>query len=204
MTIKVVSSQTHTDVEREQTLGDFKWAARELAANVLRLVRGGGKAYEIPENIDNLYHAMARYREVHHAYPSQYEWNRALHANKAWSELRPRWDPDNINFKDMDEGDRLAFDQMIAISGIRDGMLQMAASMLIHQVPQQAAGEREFYQSFHELVDLRERSRKHYQRLSGHPGETERVLAKLRRAAEAAKKAKPKKRKPPPKPRPVT
>ncbi|SFZ80828.1 hypothetical protein SAMN02983003_0157 [Devosia enhydra] len=200
MNIKTVPNQTDIDIEASQTLVDFDRAARELAANVLRLVAGGGRAHGLSENVDNLYDAIDRYHKVHHAYPSQHQWNQALNVNAAWFELNSRGIDESLSPENMDERQRLAFDRAIAISGIRDGMLQMAASMLMHQIPQQAAGEAKFYENFHHLIDLQERSRDHHHRLPRQRGENDGGQAKLRRALEGSNNARPKKRKAPAKP----
>ncbi|SFZ80856.1 hypothetical protein SAMN02983003_0172 [Devosia enhydra] len=163
MSNKAMPNLSDPDIEEDQTLADFARAARKLAANVLRLVAGGGNVHQLAENVSSLYDAMDRYHDVHHAYPSQRHWNQALDVDKDRYEVRYRGGNESPGLDSVDEGQRLAFDRTIEICGMRKGLFQMAAAMLIQQRPQTVAGEQKFYENLRLLGDLEERTREHHQ-----------------------------------------
>ena len=49
---------------RDRAKDDFSWAIREVAANILRIIRGAGKPYELVLQMQRAIDAAVKFREV--------------------------------------------------------------------------------------------------------------------------------------------
>ena len=56
--------------DREGAEQEFSYAIRDCAANMLRIVRGAGKGYEILRQMQTAIEAAVKFREVHGHWPS--------------------------------------------------------------------------------------------------------------------------------------
>jgi hypothetical protein len=110
-------------------MAKVEWAVRQLTANLLRVTRGAGNAWEIGKQAQGLIEALIEYREVTGAYPSSYEITDAL---AIW---RKQADLESIS------DDR--FDEISAEEAIIRGALRIVAARLLGQRLQEAAGDSE-------------------------------------------------------------
>lgn len=143
MTMKVVSGNSETDIARSRALNDVEWALRNLAANILRVVRGAGKPDEFGEQMIKVVHAMFEYRDVVGHVPQADALRGALDINASDVLLE--------NISD-DEAEKLDAKQEI----IR-GALQIAASRLLGQSTQESTGSNELIAGVKELRGYWER-----------------------------------------------
>jgi len=150
--LKVVSSQTSTQIEQKQAESDLEYPFRILAANVLRTVRGAGRPDELPGMMLQCLDVLEKYRKVLGHYPKQKLYRRFLNLDP------PHFDPD----KWADDREQEA-NKQLSMSGyperikaelmIHRGALQVAASRLVDQHTQEVLGEHEMFQGVHLLKD---------------------------------------------------
>ena len=56
---------------RDRAKDDFSWAIREVAANMLRIIRGAGKPYELLPQMQRAINAAVKFKEVHQHWPQE-------------------------------------------------------------------------------------------------------------------------------------
>lgn len=146
---------------RDRAKDDFSWAIREVAANMLRIIRGAGKPYELVLQMQRAIDAAVKFREVHQYWPQevitndlqiQSEYERICREGKLPQATIDRWWEDGT------------FDAMIAEHTILRGSLQTIASELIGQSTQKSAGKNELHDGIMSWIRNREeRKRKREQ-----------------------------------------
>lgn len=141
--LRVVSENSKQDVEKAYALDRLQWELIETAANLLRVVRGAGRPYQLPGQFLAVLQCFERYREIAGQYPSEHELSTALSYMSRRDERDDEWS--------------------YAIDKIVRGSLQFAASTLLHQSTQQAAGESELIDGVTGIEKIRERNRAAYQ-----------------------------------------
>lgn len=130
---------------RRLALQDVEDALRELAANIVRVVRGAGMAPRIGSQAHSLIEAMVAYQKVVGHWPVSEEISAALDVS----------DPD----ESLDRMDDDALEYASARQAIVRGALQIAASKLVGQRTQEAAGESELFDGIKRLEKVREERR---------------------------------------------
>jgi hypothetical protein len=131
---------------REWARSDFSSTIREVAANVLRVVRGAGKPYELLVQMQEVVNKAVKYREVHGYYPSSDLIQQVLALYDEYEQQEERQRRQEISEESRnvlrDDG---YLDRLYALHIIHRGALQVAASGLIGQDTQQRAGESELH-----------------------------------------------------------
>lgn len=137
--LTLASERAPEIVEREklaresgQVEHQLRWVLREHAANLMRVVRGAGKAYEIGPQAAAIVRLFERYREITGVYPSASEVACMLQVER-----------DDDRFRGCDNDD---LTMMFAQREMVRGALQIAASELLGQRTQEARGEDELFQ----------------------------------------------------------
>lgn len=138
--MKIVSEQSEEDFARRRAVEGLSWPLRTLAANMLRVVRGAGRPWELPQQMAAVLTACEEYREAVGSYPSSDEIS----------------GPINVRYP-ADGRRRDAFDG--AAAEMVQGALQMAASQIIGQSTQEAAGRSELFDGVRRLEAYWERQR---------------------------------------------
>jgi hypothetical protein len=128
--MRLVSENSDQDFKRRDAERHLKWALRRSAANFLRIIRGAGKAYEVPKQAVELVEALSEYREAWGHFPDEQTY--LDHLNIA-PETRPRPGGPEGDFSH-------AQDHIVR------GSLQFAASRLLGQSAQIAAGTTEMFE----------------------------------------------------------
>lgn len=59
--MKFVAENSASDIEAHHARLRAEHAVQELAANLLRIVRGAGKPYDLVRNVSDLIHAVVAY-----------------------------------------------------------------------------------------------------------------------------------------------
>ncbi len=129
--MKIISSQSDEDIRRNETAADMAHAVRILAGNLLRVVRGAGKAYELLPQCLACLEAARAYYDAHSDWPSTHLYSEWLNWDSAESEVS------------LDKRSAYAIHREIAESHIARGVLQIIASRLLDERLQEAAGDRE-------------------------------------------------------------
>lgn len=126
----VVSSQSDREIERRRVEELAARATVELAANLLRIVRGAGKPLALIEQCERLVTTFRACDDVQAPDPSQrlHDWLKVGHRLRYDSSLPEH----EVSFL-------IATDKMVA------GSLQIAASRLLGQLTQEAAGDSQLH-----------------------------------------------------------
>jgi hypothetical protein len=167
MSFKVIDGDGPGKEERERqrrqewAKDEFSGALREMAANMLRIVRGAGKGYELLRQMQVVLEAAVKYRDLHDYWPSHDLIGQALQLEDEIQLERGR-----AGTMEKDDIDRWSedgtFDEMSAKHSLYRGVLQIIASALLEQTTQKAAGSREFHEALRDLEDIREKRRKRF------------------------------------------
>lgn len=205
--MKLISSQTEEEREKERrksraerAKGDFDQALRVLTANLLRVTRGAGRAWEVPGQLADCITTLHEYQQATGHGMSDFDISKMLNVQEDFL---------GRGFDDED------WDWYGGIEEAMRGGLQMAASRLLGQRIQQQAAEKEILRGVQSVERAREARRKAWEnptpaqakaRKEAMAAFTKKLAVRARQAAKAevAKPAahKPKAAKPPPTPKP--
>lgn len=128
--------------DRERASNEFSSAIRDTAANMLRIVRGAGKPYELLLQTKRTIDSAIKFRELHDYWPTDVIANtlrledarEALYADAG----KGKYDQASID-RWLEDG---TIDQMLAEGAIFRGALQAIASELIGQTLQKRSGRK--------------------------------------------------------------
>lgn len=137
--MRIVSENTDVDIARNAAQERVEWTLRELTANLLRITRGAGRAYEIGRQAAALVDAIQGYCDAAGIWPSSYELSAAL----------------RISSDDSRSADDFAADWAWAEEQMIRGALQMTAARLLNQPLQIGSGQNELHKGFYALEALR-------------------------------------------------
>lgn len=150
---------------------DVRWALIELAANIMRVARGAGRSPDIGPQCVGVIESFEAYRQVVGMWPSSYEISAAL-----------AWMPDH------EERGRLNWSEReYNVADIVGGSLQIAASSLLHQLTQKAAGSSQMYRGLNEIYEQRRQA-------AEERSAAEATERRAKRATSSRVKAKPKRK----------
>lgn len=138
-----VSEKSQTEIDSEWAKVKFDRALIEMAANVIRVVRGAGRPEDIIDNCMNVVKAAVEHHDTTKRYPRQYDIATTL----------------RLEHEPIEDYESYWGGKQIAIRDMISGSLQMAASTLIGQPLQVKQGEREMDRAFVEMELLREEKR---------------------------------------------
>jgi hypothetical protein len=130
-------AQPH-EIERAQAVRELTWSTKEMAANLLRVIRGAGRPLDLPQQIINFAD------EILEVSKSAHVWAVSSAIEEALQSAMPSWDSHE---SDQHEGD------------IVSGALQWVASRLVHQRAQECAGSREMDEAIKRQEQWAERER---------------------------------------------
>jgi hypothetical protein len=159
--LRLAVENNQRDIDKEWAKRDIEWPLRELAANIIRVVRGAGKSYEIAGQCVAVIEAFQRYREKVGHWPASWEIDQALSIRR---------EDENASYDD-------AWERDYARETIVRGALQVAASRLVGQNTQEQRGRSELMDGVNSMERIREEARKR--------------LAEAERARRQASKPKP-------------
>ncbi|MXO63424.1 hypothetical protein [Qipengyuania oceanensis] len=135
--MRIVSENSEEDLARMRAEELLRYPLRQLASNLMRVVRGAGKPYEVGIQAAAVIDVFENYKSVVGYYPSSGEIQEALSIDQEhWDEFT------------------------LAQATIVAGSLQIAASELAHQPTQVARGSRELFEGIQHIERLRERNRR--------------------------------------------
>lgn len=142
--MRIVSSNTDTEIATERALQRIDWPLRELAANIMRIIRGAGKPEYLVDHLVSVLEAISQYQSVAGGNPSGHDYYKILDLDRCHTEgflgARGEWD--------------------YAIRDMVEGGLQHAASELLGQGTQEAAGRRQIFQGLTVIEGIREKNRR--------------------------------------------
>jgi hypothetical protein len=159
--VRVVATQSEAERLRRQAEDNIDWLLRELAANIIRIVRGAGRPFELLRQMSEVLQIFQKYHDTVGHWPSSDLISKALKVPSSSQELYQRVGSGELREDDFNRwsGDG-TIQRMDAIHTICRGAAQILASKLVRQNTQEAAGEHELYQGFQALEDVRKEQRK--------------------------------------------
>lgn len=137
--IRVVVDNSDHEVERPRTRATIAWPLRELAANMLRVVRGAGKSHEITAQCVAVLKAFQAYHDQFGHWPPSWEIDEALSIRR--DEANPVYDKE--------------WEYQHACTVVLRGGLQVAASRLVCQNTQARRGMSEMMGGVNTILALR-------------------------------------------------
>ncbi len=140
--LRLASENSQHEVEREWARQKVEQALRELAANIIRVVRGAGRSHEIGDQCIEFLNSLREYRDQVGQWPTSWEFERAL-------SIRRSYDTDSSDWE------RRHYEEDVV-----RGALQVAASRLVGQLTQESRGRSDMSDGIRELERLREEYRK--------------------------------------------
>ncbi len=146
MDLTVVSERSEVDVERrraaqeiERAEDQIEGALRELVANILRIMRGAGKGYEVGNHLGRAYEAMLEYERL----TGHGMWKASVPHRLS---IRQSLDTSAADyFVTHEEEDMIS------------GAMQIVASRLLGQRTQESAGDREMHIASNDRCDALKR-----------------------------------------------
>ncbi|ESZ50966.1 hypothetical protein ACYG9R_09145 [Mesorhizobium sp. RSR565B] len=142
--LRLAVENSQRDIDRESAKREIGWPLRELAANIIRTVRGAGKSYEISEQCGAVVEAFRHYREMVGHWPASWEIEQAL----------------SIRRDSYSGGNDEAWEREHARETILRGALQVTASRLVGQNTQEQRGRSEMMDGVNDIVRTRDATRK--------------------------------------------
>jgi hypothetical protein len=183
MSFKVIDGDGPAKEERERERDrewaklEFSWAIRDTAANMLRIIRGAGKPYELLFQMKKAIDSAIKFQELHHHWPSDVIAN-DLQLEDEMEKVLARGREGTLDQVTIDRWWKDGtFDRMMAEHTIHRGALQAIASELIGQNTQKRSGETEFHDGIRHWIRVRDER-----------------IQKDREAAKAARPAPPKRK----------
>lgn len=140
--MRIVSENSPQDLRKRAVEQQVALALRQLAANMLRIIRGAGKPYQLTSDLAACVTAMREYGDlVEHLPPSDFI-ARVLDAEKAWPGGEDEQDAYWAAWADdPDEVQKRLLEQRSSRRQMRLAALQITASMLAGQPLQRARGD---------------------------------------------------------------
>jgi hypothetical protein len=146
--MEVVSNQSDEDMAKMRASRAVERASRELAVNVLRVVRGAGKPEDMLSLISSYAKASQEFWDTHRYWP--------------FEETREAISYHGEDGTDWSKHEDHEYNRKCAIDDIIGGALQMAASRLAGQGTQERAGERQLIEGVKALERAHEEGRVAY------------------------------------------
>ncbi len=134
--LSVVSQRSQNQIDTAHAQHRFDRAVIEMAANIIRIVRGAGKPHELIKQCADVVNRAVDFDDVSGRFPSDYSISIALDPPK---------DP-------LEYHDDYWFARKIAHQSMIRGALQVAASRLVGQSLQERSGENEMENAFNTMI----------------------------------------------------
>jgi hypothetical protein len=138
--------------DREYAMAHFSWAIRDTAANMLRIIRGAGKPYELLLQMKKSIDSAIKFQKLHNHWPDE-----VISADLQLEDVLDRARKGKTDQATIDRWWKDGtFDRMLAEHTIYRGVLQAVASELIDQNKQKRSGESEFHEGIRDWMRVRE------------------------------------------------
>lgn len=133
--MRIVSETSAAELAKRAAEHGVSQALKQMAANLLRVIRGAGRPYQVGFDLAECVQAFTAYEAAFGHFPSDVSIARALDPGKSEEEGDWDWPPDG------DEETAYRWSRQRSRRDMRLAALQITASMLIGQKLQLARGE---------------------------------------------------------------
>jgi hypothetical protein len=141
---------------------EFTFALRQTAANMLRIIRGAGKPFELLTQMSDVVAAAIKVRDATGHLPHELL-QTILHGTDETTALWEKLQKGEIDEATIDRWQEDGtISRMYAERIIKDGVLQMVASQLVGQMLQERAGETELRDGINKAFDARAKHHKYW------------------------------------------
>jgi hypothetical protein len=143
-------------LQRDWVEKELSGALRDVAANMLRIIRGAGKPYDLLRQIKTVVDVADRFQHLHQRFPNDIIANSLRLESEAETIIARARAGDRFSQSDVDRWlEDGTFEKMWAEHTVLCGSLQIIASDLIGQTTQKTAGQREFRDGLREVERVR-------------------------------------------------
>jgi hypothetical protein len=177
--LTVAAETAPHELEKAQAARELAWVTKEMAANMLRVIRGAGRPLDLPQQIINLA------EDILEVSKSARVWAVSSAIEEALQSANPDWEASESDY----------YEGMIA-----SGAMQWVASRLVRQRAQECAGAREMAEGFKQQERWVERQRQKFWEEQARVKAEQLEARRQKRAKARAAKPKP----PPSPPEPPT
>jgi hypothetical protein len=144
--MRVVSENSEQDLAKRSAAEQLEYGLRELAANMMRVVRGAGKPYEIAPQIFGLTGLLQDYKEAVGTWPSSYDVGQMLELGYRFEHLAARDDSEDMFHRAEHE--------------VMRASLQFAASRLMEQRTQETRASSDMHDAMRRIEEIRAERRR--------------------------------------------
>jgi hypothetical protein len=130
-------AQKREEQAQQEAMNEVRRALIELAANLLRVTRGAGRAYELGEQAQRFAASLLAYHKLVGCFPGEWDLSEFIRLDSHWQI------PDSV------KGDM--FTEQLALQSVVKGSLQITASRMLGQNAQTRSGETEFHEGIQHL-----------------------------------------------------
>jgi hypothetical protein len=154
----------------EQELRD---ALQETAANLLRVIRGAGKPYELVKQFNNVVQIAIKFRDAFGHWPPSHTLAEMLAMHDEVHEMDRKQSEGQFNQADMNRWyEDGTMDRKYAEQAIKAGVLQIIASQFVGQTLQERAGETEMRDGINQVIAAKKKSREYWDAKHPAPNKT--------------------------------
>jgi hypothetical protein len=167
----------------------------ETAANMLRIIRGAGKPYELVTQLNDVVKAAIKFRDAFGHWPPSHVLSEMLAMHDDVHEMDEKHAAGRFTKEDMDRWyDDGTIDRKYAVQAIKAGVLQTIASQFVGQTLQERAGETEMRDGINQVIAAKKKSREYWD--AKHPAPTRTSAKKRKPSAPRRFEIRPGKQKP--------
>ena len=143
--MKSADNQSESDLRQQYLLDRLGWGLRDLTANLIRIARGAGAAERLGPQLAEAVNGYEDIRQETGLWPHPWAIERQLDVSR--------------DLTDTDHLSAAQLNRAYAVETIIAGSLQIAASRLVGQRTQEAAGRKELHDGVRELEEAQRQQR---------------------------------------------
>jgi hypothetical protein len=143
---------------------ELRNALRETAANMLRVIRGAGRPYELIQQFSNVVQIAIKFRDAFGHWPPSHMLGEMLAMHDEVHAMDEKQSAGRFTKADMDRWyEDGTMDRKYAEHSIKAGVLQIVASQFVGQTLQERAGESEMSDGINKAIAGRQKSNKYWE-----------------------------------------
>jgi hypothetical protein len=142
---------------------ELRNALHDTAANMLRVIRGAGRPYELVKQFSNVVQIAIKFRDAFGHWPPSHMLGEMLAMHDEVHEMDEKQSAGRFTKADMDRWyEDGTMDRKYAEQSIKAGALQIVASQFVGQTLQERAGESEMSHGINKAIAAAQKSNKYW------------------------------------------
>jgi hypothetical protein len=143
---------------------ELRDALHETAANMLRVIRGAGKPYELVKQFSKVVQVAIKFKDAFGHWPPSHVLSEMLAMHDEVHAMDEKQSAGQFTQADMDRWyEDGTMDRKYAEHSIKAGVLQVIASQFVGQTPQERAGASEMSRGINEIIAAKQKSNKYWE-----------------------------------------